>query len=366
MRASLIIQALAFILIFFVGFACARQSEWKGKAEIIDGVIYVSNPGEPMFKGNPISLEDPLRIGIASGKEEYMFQQIGAIEVDDAGTIYISDWKESHIKVFDRNGVYLKIIGRKGQGPGEFERINRLQIINHNKLVVFDGSRKQFSIFDQNGEYERSIPLQKVSPLDVLISPGRDFLVKTVHLDPVSAKAAIAINLYNDELNLIKTLATDPAQDVLTPFQPYYVWGLTEEAIFLGRNDSYLFSLYDLRGEIQKTISRLYKPVPISPEEKAIRLKKLQQPGNKEVPGHQPAYGSILADNEGHIIVQTYEKPEKGKGYYYDVFDFEGKYLAQMNLEYPPKIWKKGRLYAIGEDDDGFQYLVRYKVRWLI
>jgi hypothetical protein len=318
-----------------------------------------------MFKGKAITLEDPLRIGLASGKEEYLFQQIGAIEIDDAENIYISDWKESHIKLFDKNGFYIRTQGRRGQGPGEFERINRLQIIN-NKLCVFDGNRKQLSIFDENGGYEKSILLQKISPLDVLINSEGNYLVKAVRLDPLSAKAAIAVNLYDSELTLIKTLATDPPQDVLTPFQPYLEWGLIENGLILGRNDSYSFSIYDPQGEIQRKISREYRPVPVSQEEKKMALRALQQPGNKEVPSYHPAYGSLITDHEAHIIVQTNERPKKGKGRYYDVFDLDGKYLAQVIIEHSPKIWKKNRVYAIGEDEDGLQFLVRYTVRWTI
>ena len=366
MRSILAIIVLAVFIFFLFGFTLAQQPEWRGKIEVIDGVPCVSNPREPIYKGTVISLEDQLRIGVAFGKEEYMFQEIGAFDVDDSETIYISDWKESRIKIFDKNGVYLKTLGRKGQGPGEFERINRLQIINHNMLLVFDGNMKRLSLFNLDGDFEKTIPLQKISPLDVFITSKGDFLVKTVHLDPVSAKAAIGINLYDLDLNLIKALATDQHQDVLTPFQSYYVWGLTTNSILLGRNERYLFSIYGPRGEVRKRINRDYKPIPISAEEKKTELKNLQQPTNKDVPSHHPAYKSITTDGEKRIIVQTYEKPQHGKGYYYDVFNFEGKYLARIILEYPPRIWKKNRLYTIGEDEDGFQYFVRYTVTWKI
>jgi len=42
----------------------------------------------------------------------------GAIAVNDSGDIYIAD--ESCVKVYDSNGNHKKLIGRSGEGPGEF------------------------------------------------------------------------------------------------------------------------------------------------------------------------------------------------------------------------------------------------------
>lgn len=354
----------AIILFFICAPACAQQPEWRGKIEVIDGVPCVSNPQEPLYRGSPLSLKDPLRIGVVSGKEEYIFQEIGALEVDDSGRIYISDWKESHVKIFDQNGVYLKTLGRKGQGPGEFEKINRLQIINGNKLVVFDGNMKRLSVFGPEGIFEKAIPIQKMSPLDVFMDSKGNFLVKAVQLDPVSAKAAIGISLYGPDMNMIKVLASDEPQDVLTPFQPYLVWGISTDIIFLGRNEKYSFNILSSKGEVLKTISRAYQAVPVSIEEKKARLQMLHQPLNKDVPSHYPAYQSIMTDGEKRVIVRTYEKSQHGKGQYYDIFDFEGKYLARISLEFPPRIWKQDKVYTIEEDEEGFQYLVRYTTDW--
>jgi hypothetical protein len=365
MKSFFTAMILAIILSVHIDISCAKQSEWRGKIEVINGVPLINNPREPIYQGMVLSLENPLQIGKAAGKEEYMFQEIRAIEVDDAERIYISDWKESHIKIFDKNGVYLKTVGRRGQGPGEFQKINRLQIINHNQLSVFDGNLKRLSVFSLDGDFEKSIPIQKMSPLDVGIGSNGYFLVKTVHLDPVSAKAGIAVNLYDPEFNLIKVLDADKPQDVLTPFQPYFVWALlTNNDILLGNNERYSFSLYDPRGEKIRTINKDYKPIPISDGEKKIRLKNLQQSPNKNVPSYYPAYQGITIDGEKRIIVQTWEKPKQGSGYCYDVFNIDGKFVASIILKYPPRLWKNDRLYTIEEDEEGMPQVVRYTVVW--
>ncbi|TET64977.1 MAG: hypothetical protein E3J56_16475 [Candidatus Aminicenantes bacterium] len=64
------------------------------------------------------------------------------------------------------------------------------------------------------------------------------------------------------------------------------------------------------------------------------------------------------------MFVQTYEKTTGGGSYYYDVFNSEGKYIAKIPLKSQPWVWKRGKLYNIEEDEEGYQVVKRYKVTW--
>ncbi|TET74860.1 MAG: hypothetical protein E3J43_09190 [Candidatus Heimdallarchaeota archaeon] len=63
------------------------------------------------------------------------------------------------------------------------------------------------------------------------------------------------------------------------------------------------------------------------------------------------------------MFVQTFRRTEEGS-YYYDVFDSEGKYIAKVPLKVRPRDWKNNKLYTIEEDEEGYQYVKRYKVIW--
>jgi len=69
-------------------------------------------------------------------------------------------------------------------------------------------------------------------------------------------------------------------------------------------------------------------------------------------------------DDAGRIFVQTYEKTIDESGYYYDVFNSEGKYIAKIPLKTQPRVWKRGKLYTIEEEEEGYQVVKRYKVNW--
>ena len=61
-----------------------------------------------------------LIMGEESGlKDEFLLARPQFLKVNDEGDMIVSD--ENSIKVYDKNGKGKKIIGRLGQGPGEFE-----------------------------------------------------------------------------------------------------------------------------------------------------------------------------------------------------------------------------------------------------
>jgi len=80
--------ALVFsIILIFV--SCQQpRSEWKGTIEVVDGVVTVKNPEEPINRGDVLNLEEDLSIGAFEGKDEYTFSQINDLDVDDNGNIY--------------------------------------------------------------------------------------------------------------------------------------------------------------------------------------------------------------------------------------------------------------------------------------
>jgi len=53
--------------------------------------------------------------------------------------------------------------------------------------------------------------------------------------------------------------------------------------------------------------------------------------------------------------------------YFFNVYDREGRYLAKLQLKIVSwifLIWKENKLYTVEEDEDGYQFVKRYKVTW--
>jgi hypothetical protein len=82
------------------------------------------------------------------------------------------------------------------------------------------------------------------------------------------------------------------------------------------------------------------------------------------VPKSHTGFYYFRVDEEGRIFVRTWEKTKDKRGYFYDVFDPEGKYIAKIPLSGYLKLWVKGKLYTAEETEDGFPVIKRYNVIW--
>lgn len=69
------------------------------------------------------------QIGSESKGRAYQFTRIVSIAVDPRGFVYVADAGSRDIRVFDAAGVFVRAIGREGEGPGEFQYLRRAGLL---------------------------------------------------------------------------------------------------------------------------------------------------------------------------------------------------------------------------------------------
>jgi hypothetical protein len=371
MKNKNIISVILFIPIFILVISCQQQkAEWRGTIEEVDGVTVVKNPKEPMYGEDVFSLDEGLSIGEAEGKEEYMFSQIIDVGVDDEENIYILDFLESHLKVFNKSGEYLRTVGRRGQGPGEIQRAMNIYITHGNEILINDRGARYFHFITLGGQYIRSIYQGRMS------RPKVDTQNNIVARETVmnTNEVRFILKKFDSEMNELFTIFSyerEPSPGVLNLFAPRCYWEINKnDTIIWGYADKYEFQIHDSDGRLIRKIIKDYSPVIITKEEKQEWTESRY--GEQGVPPdikvswkpHHNVFQFMNVDDEGRIFVQTYEKAADGSGYYCDVFDSEGKYIAKIPLKTQPWVWKRGKLYTIEEDEEGYQIIKRYKVTW--
>jgi len=378
MKTKITIVSIVLVLsILIITVSCNQQkTEWKGTIEEIDGVTIVKNPKEPIYSEDIFSLEEELTIGEKQGNEENMFSEIIDVGVDDEENICILDFKEAHIKVFNKDGEYLTTIGKRGQGPGEIQRPMNLVITPGGKILVNDRGARFLHYFTLSGEYIRSVRQTKLLSLIRPKVDSQNNIVARIIVTDTDRVWSFVLKKFDSELNELYTIFSNEYE--LSPqtrnlFIPDCFWDVAKnDSIIWGYSDKYEFEVLDRAGRVTRKIIKDYTPVEITKEEKQKWIRdsygETGIPPDTEVSWdrYHNAFRFMNIDDEGRIFVQTYEKTSNENGYFYDVFDSEGKYIAKIPLKVRPRVWKKNKLYTVEEDEVGYQYVKRYKVTWKI
>jgi len=346
--------------------SCQKQkAKWKGTIEKVDGVTIVNNPKEPMYGEDVFILEEELSIGEAEGSEEYMFSQIRGIAVDDEERIYVADRKGSHIKVFDKNGKYLRTVGRKGQGPGEIGGPRSVSITSENEIMVPDLFIRRLAFFTLEGKFIKNISTAKMDLMTTKIdSKGNIISIDAVREEENSR---YELKKFDSDMNYLFSLGSSPLPDPsrFNPFMAVLRWDLTStDQIVCGYPKTYEIKIYDSEGNVVRKILKDHDPIEITKEDIEETTKGIPARIELSISKYYSAFQRISVDDENRIFVLTWEQTTDGDGYYYDIFDSEGKYIVKIPLEFQPQAFKKSNLYTVEEDEEGYQYVKRYKVTW--
>jgi hypothetical protein len=73
-------------------------------------------------RAEPWRVEEDLRIGQLQGEPQYTFASIGLVQPTADGSIWVFETSVPELRLFDRDGRFVRAVGRRGQGPGEFSQ----------------------------------------------------------------------------------------------------------------------------------------------------------------------------------------------------------------------------------------------------
>ena len=371
---------IVFIFSILINTAFSGQkAEWKGTIKVEDGVTVVYNPQDPIYKNNIFSMEEELSIERKSAKhKEEMFQNIVSLVIDSANNIYILDKKAANIKIFNENGNFLKIIGRRGEGPGEFMRPENVALSPDNELYVYDSGRFTIQVFSIDGKFKTQIPFAQI------LVEGPKFTSKGEILAShgvFTENPKFALKKFNNEMESVFTYTSIPILKL--PKVNIFVYTLVfdlkwevgpKNEIVWGvmTSPKYELFVHNEDGKYIKKITKEFAPIELTKAEYKKFMKKWfgKVPNSKQfdliIPRNYPPFQGFILDEEGRIFVHRFVEVDKSENHYFDVFDDEGKYITKITLDekFLFGTFKNKNLFSIEEDEDGYQSVRRYKVTW--
>jgi hypothetical protein len=391
MRRTLFILSI-FVLVLI--FACSKKPESEATVEIIDGVEHVHNTGTPLYPDKSVTFTEELSIG---GEAYDMLSRPMGFIVDKESNIFISDYQDQAIKVFDPNGEFIRSIGRKGEGPGEFTNLGYQTFLPDGKLLAMDSMAMRLNFFDPEGTY--------LTGYHWIHRPGRllyatdSTCVMAEYVfgegkDPL-AERKLFIKKFDYEGNEILNFGEFRTEEmkiytesrsggggialgISVPHSPHsiFIADQASERLYHCVNDVYMIEVFDENGKVIRRFDRPYEPLPFSGEDaKEFRsqydnssregLKKMMQ--GMSMPAVKTIAAQMHVDDVGNLWVETHEQREEEDEVFtaYDIFNPDGYYKAKVWIDMKPEIFMNGKMYRFHTNEEsGYRFVKRYDIVW--
>ncbi len=312
-------------------------------------------------------------IGAEDGEPEYLFSSIMDVLPAQDGTVWVLDGTilARTIRQFDSEGIFLREVGRRGGGPGEFGLPSALAQLTDGRVVLRDASRPDhLLVYHADGSPDTTWVFNP--PIDGSTNPRHALLADRNGLLWVlqTGGGLVRVNgrwesargthrYYRLRSNgaildtvLVPQLPKLPldgvgasgrlpsggrfSQGIQIPYQPWYTWGWSPEGYFVtGRTDNYRIDFWNApsadeerldasrwtAGEPVKVIRRQVPPVRVSKEErsdlrKQIRQQLAQLPGDPsgpvpEIARIKPYFRMIFFGQDGRMWVWVHIPSER-------------------------------------------------------
>ncbi len=99
---------------------------------------------------------EPVRVLTLEENEQVVtvFPRIGA---GRAGELVVVDQPEAQVRLYGQDGSLRTVIGRRGEGPGEFQTLMSASRATDGRIVVADPSLSRITFFSPEGGFESSV-----------------------------------------------------------------------------------------------------------------------------------------------------------------------------------------------------------------
>jgi len=342
----------------FLGSGATVAADWSGRETTTDGVRHVENPATPQYGSVTVDLEELWRIGGETDADGEFFGVLGQITADGDGNVYLLDSQLHEVKIFSRDGEYVRTIGHEGEGPGEFRRPSDLFLTPDGLVAVVQAFPAKIVLMTKEGEPAGEYPLPKgegggfsgvsggrlgVDQV-VLVERNRemkngsmDFHTDLVRVDRSGNETARYMEL-TAHWNQAETVVDETDSrgwglfwDVATDGRVFASWMFHDYAVHVWNPD----------GTDDRVISRAYSPLPRS-EAARERVRERMKPilrwvpnGTIKVSDTERAIVGIFPRADGTVWVLSGDgathRPDGALGVF-DVFDGDGHYTRQVTL----------------------------------
>lgn len=367
----------------------AGDEERAGVVRDSAGVAIVESSA-PLWRrgaGWEIDPSPQLGIGVEAGEEPYELNRVSHALRQPDGTILVGNSGSSEIRVFDAAGRYVRAIGRRGNGPGEFGEFSTVRVLraSDGSLVAYDGGNLRIHHFDSSGTYQRTVRIE--STADGLRAFFQDLfgdgswlmlaLQPELRNEPGtylrSAQQYVRFSAEGKPLGVLRRVegrtrfVNKVGEITHFPFLPFTaepLAGTGGERVYIAAGGVPEVEVRDLNGVLMR-VSRLgldlartadvwdrYKDSSLASMDSTQRPRYEHFYGlNHPLPERVPAFQTLLVDAESHVWLERYRLPWETDSRW-EVIDPEGRWLGAVAAPERLRLLQVGRDFVLGRQVD--------------
>lgn len=354
----------------------------------------------PSQKRLVIADRPTIDLGVDGSGATSEFHRIRAIVHRRDGSFVVANGAPLELRVFDRGGNFVRTIGRKGRGPGEFEDITTVTVLAGDSLLVADGWQRRFVVFSPNGEHVRTVALTAPNARrvpDVLFALADGTLIASSfdvwtaaprpepyyfgqHLFVADARGVPSIEIGAFQAREHFVQKAPPEQGGVAYWDLAYGRKMTLAAhgnrILSGDGSSFELRYFSARGKLEEILrsneSRaqltaldrdMFKARLVQGTNGARRIQMTELADAMPFPQNVPSFSHFIVAQDGRIWAQRYPRPLP-KGDFWVVLEADGRFVDEVTM--PPRfsLMAVGRdhIMGIGRDDDDVQHVQTFAV----
>jgi len=320
------------------------------------------------FRHERFVLAEEFSIGSDAVSEEYVFGSIKFIRASENGNFLVADQDAMQVRLYNKNGEYIRNLGGIGSGPGEYRNIGGVSSYINGGWALWDNRLLRVSVYDSLGNFQVSHAVESSLYMDDLFETDHEgnFYIKKVTRGLETGNwefGYISISENGENLGIIDgpvfkekeevqsfTLVTPVGSDNPFPVDLIYTMG-KDGSIMYGVNNGYKIDFLK-NDRVCHKIERFYEPVEIHSDEKVQWNAWIEYYSNRlkigvQIPDYKPAFKRIQSDSEGRVWVKRYvdsveRTPHEALHYgppspwreppTYDLFNEKGLFLGAVVL----------------------------------